>query len=577
MPMWAVEANCFRGAGVIDKATGVLAIPGGLTKMEHFINLSNTFWGHRDAKEKFIWHPWAEDMLEACCEHKYVGFAGSGSSGKSAFMAVWAMGNWLCQPYKTLALLTSTTIRDAKMRVWGAVHRYYYSGVHQIGISKMVTSPTPAIHTIKDGAVMLDAGLQLIPAEARKTSEVTGKMRGVKQKRVFLCADELSELSQALLDTAKSNLSNADIFHMTAAANPKSYMDPFGVFVKPVDGWNSITVDDTQWAIEGGVCLHFDALKNPNFLARENLWPIQKYEKVDDALAREGAIESPGFWRDFRAFWCPLGFEASIYSESEILQFNGMDKAEWSGARKEAVAGFDPNYSGGDRAVLRVGYFGTSADGQDQIEFGPSFDVEEDLSDKKTARNFQIARKLIALLKEHNVPLSNLGVDATAGGNIFCDILANEAGSDSFLRVQFGAKATTRAVSNLDPTPANEKYKNRVTELWCVGLEYLRAGQFRGIDNILVQELTERRYETTRATSVTLMTVEPKIRMKARTGKSPDNADASVLLIDVCRERFGLQSEDGRSVHGSAASGSHVWRNAFSRMKPLKRSMNNRR
>lgn len=578
LPMWKVEAEAYRHYHKRRK-NGEWVVPGRLpTRDEHFINLSNIFWGNRGAA-KFIWHPWAEDMLHESIRNKFVGFAGSASSGKSRFVAVWGLINFTVAPLETLVMVTSTTIRDAKLRAWGAVTEYWNAGPSRLGIGKIVNSPTPLIYPINpaDGSRVVDTGILLIPAEAKKTNEVTGKVRGAKANRVFLCADELSELSHALLDTAKTNLINNPTFHMIGAANPKSYLDPFGVMVRPTLGWNSICVEDTKWEIDGGVCLHFDALKNPNYVARENLWPIQKWEKIDDALQRDGAAESPGFWRDFRAFWCPTGHETAIYSEVEIIQFKAMEKAEWSGAKKIPIAGFDPNYSGGDRAVLRIGWFGTDINGQDVIEFGPFYDIEEDVTDKETARNFQIARSVVERLKEHNVDIRNLAVDATAGGDIFCDILANESGFNSFLRVQFGSKATDRPVSSLDTTPANQKYRNRVTEIWCVGLEYLRASQLKGMDAPLVRELTERKYETTRATSVTLMSVEPKIKMKARIGRSPDNADASVLLIDIARERFGLRSQDAVGVKGSVQAGGQVWRKAFRRFGSFSRSMQNRR
>jgi hypothetical protein len=53
-----------------------------------------------------------------------------GSSGKSDFMAVWILLNWLAAPYHTLGLLTSTSIRDSKKRVWGAVARYWPAIAH---------------------------------------------------------------------------------------------------------------------------------------------------------------------------------------------------------------------------------------------------------------------------------------------------------------------------------------------------------------------------------------------------------------------------------------------------------------
>lgn len=579
MPDWAIELFCFLHQGKISKSTGVKLVPEPRHKAEHFINAANCFWGHKKSSSRFIWHPWAEDMLYAACEHKYVGLAGSGSCGKSRFMAVWCILNWMAAPKHTLCLLTSTTIRESKQRVWGAVADYFQSGPASLGIGKIISTPTPAIHAIIDGVRKEDAGLQLVPGDAKKSAEVTSKVRGIKQSRVILAADELSELSHALLETAMSNLVNNDDFSLIGAANPNSYLDPFGMFVEPLGGWKSICAEDESWPMKrGGICLHFDALKNPNFVAKENIWPIQKWEKVQEALNKPDAQTSPGFWRDYRAFWCPTGMDSSIYSEVEIINNDGDKPAEWSGRRKIPIAGFDPNYSGGDRAILYTGFYGDNPDGVEQIEFGEYFEINEDVTNKQVSASVQKARRILDILREKGIALNNLAIDATAGGSIFCDVLANEAQSDRFLRVRFNEAATDRPVSTLDPTPAKDLYRNRVTEIWCVGVEFLRAGQLRGIGTELMREMTERRYQTTRASgSVTKMVVEPKVNMKARTQRSPDIADAAFVMLDLVRERYSIRSNDGRAINGGPNNRGKMWRKALSGLTKRSRPVNLRR
>ena len=90
--------------------------------------------------------------------------------------------------------------------------------------------------------------------------------------------------------------------------------------------------------------------------------------------------------------------------------------------------------------------------------------------------------------------------------------------------------------SGISPVRANEKFSNRVTELWYVGVEFLRSGQLKGITPDLARELTARKYSTM---SGGKLVVEPKKDMKARMGKSPDLADAAFMLLDICRHRLG--------------------------------------
>lgn len=536
---WSIELHAYRTVA-----------KDGTPREENFKRAAMLFFSK--TSEPFVWHPWAEDMLHECCYNQFVGFAGCGSSGKSDFMAVWSLLNWLAAPYHTLSLLTSTSIRDSKKRVWGAIQRYW-PAIKPVAPAKLADTPTPAIYVMKGDQRIEQAGIYLIPAEAKKTNEVTGKMRGMKAPRVFLAADELSELSHALLDTAMSNLANNAVLHICAAANPVSYYDPFGKFVEPKEGWSSITVNEDRWETKlGGVCLHFDALRNPNYLARENVWPIQKWEKIEEAVERLGE-ESPMFWRDYRGFWPPGGISKAIYSESEIIKFKGDQPPLWQGT-KVRIAGVDPSFvSGGDRCVVYIGSYGLNRDGCDQISFDRFYYVEDDAS-SNDPRTFQIAEKISAILRSEGVQSRYLGVDVTGGGVPFCDALSRILGANDFLRVHFGGSPSERSLSVYDSTPASEKYVNRVTELWFGAKEYLQNGQLRGVGPDLASEMTSRNYETRKSGGMKLC-VEPKADMKLRIGRSPDIADAAFVMLEVVRERLGIrppqEMRNGRPVASS--------------------------
>lgn len=534
---WTIELFAYRHSKQLIGKADFLAPD------EHFKRASKMFW-HKKT-ENFIWHPWAEEMLHECCHNQFVGFAGCGSSGKSDFMAVWALLNWLAAPYHTLSLVTSTSIRDAKKRVWGAIQRYW-PALKPVAPAKLTDTPTPAIYAIRGEQRMEQAGVYLIPAEAKKTNEVTGKMRGMKAARVIVAADELSELGHALIDTAISNLSNNAELHISAAANPVSYYDPFGKFVEPKNGWSSVSVNDDRWETKlGGVCLHFDALKNPNYLAKENLWPIQKWEKIEEARERLGE-DSPMFWRDYRGFWPPQAVSKSIYSEAEIVRFLADRPPFWASSPTRVI-GIDPSFvSGGDRCVLYVGSFGSNKDGVDQISFDKFYYLEDDATDAEP-RTFQIARKISQIVSAESVDWHHVGVDVTGGGVPFCDALATVGRSNEFLRVHFGGAPSSRTLSAYDSTLASDKYCNRVTELWFGAKELLQNGQLRGVGVDLAREMTARNYETRKSGTMKVL-VESKSDMKARTGKSPDIADAAFVMLEVIRERLGIRvPQDGSS------------------------------
>ena len=57
-----------------------------------------------------------------------------------------------------------------------------------------------------------------------------------------------------------------------------------------------------------------------------------------------------------------------------------------------------------------------------------------------------------------------------------------------------------------------------------------------------------RTYETTKSGGVKIK-VESKTDYRSRTGHSPDIADAAFVLIDLCRERFGLSGNERFEVN----------------------------
>jgi hypothetical protein len=101
----------------------------------------------------------------------------------------------------------------------------------------------------------------------------------------------------------------------------------------------------------------------------------------------------------------------------------------------------------------------------------------------------------------------------------------------------------------------------------------MESGQIRGVCPDLARELTGRRY-TTGATAGSLdatVAIEPKRQMKARSGVSPDIADAFLMLFDLCRSRLGFRAQAGRAT---AQRKSESWNNF--RKKKLKLSGGNR-
>lgn len=510
---------------------------GGLGKAAHFKRIVQHLWG-KDSRKQFIWHPWADDMNEEACRHHYLGVSGSGSSGKTDFFAVKGIVDYICAPQNTLVLMTSTSLKEARKRIWGACLDYWSAVpglpgkvIDSMGLIRLQTGDGKAKEKFSDRC-----GISLIAAEKKQEREAIGKLIGLKQQRLIFIGDEMPELSEAILEACYTNLSLNPEFWLFALGNFKSIYDPFGQFTKPKGGWGSITVDDREWETERGLCLHFDALQSPNWIAGENKWPIIKVESIQAAIDHEG-MESPGFWRMFRSFPCPGGSEQGIYSEADIIKFKAEEIPIWEGG-KIRVAGLDPSFTlGGDRAPLVFGWYGRDSLGRMVICADKEVVLSADVTKKEEPFSYQIARQFRDVCEAEGCLPENAAYDRTGAGGPFGDIVAEEW-SPKVLGVQFGGKASELPFSALASEPAVNKCANRVSELWWIGLEFLRNRQLKGIFPSLAREMCARQYETEKGGQLRLK-VESKEDMRSRIGKSPDTADAFFIMIDLCRTRHG--------------------------------------
>jgi len=356
----------------------------GLPVSGYFKEVVKILWPKGSPGEVII-HPWFEDMLEAACEHRRVVIHGCASSGKSRFTAAWAVVNWLADPRNTMVLVTSTSLKDSRQRIWGDIVKlFHYSTIPLPG--KLIDSS--GIIKTDDGSGKLDDknSISILPGAPDQAAESIGKIIGRKNKRVFLLADELTELAPSLVNGAQSNLEANTFFQMIGLGNFKSIYDPLGEMAEPVDGWKSITPDDTRWENKkGGVTVRLDGLKSPNLLAGEDKWPILGIKKIRNF---KETLKGLQLWRMLRSFPSPSGDEALIITEADLISANASDKVIWEGV-PTPVGALDPGFTnGGDRSVFFPGKWGRNIEGIWVLEYGTPEILEEDVENaEKTPRS----------------------------------------------------------------------------------------------------------------------------------------------------------------------------------------------
>jgi hypothetical protein len=509
----------------------------------YFWRICDELWNREDLPEPMmVRHPWAEQMIRAALKDKYLAIGGSASSGKSHTMAAWGIIQWLCQPRDTLVLMTSTTLREARKRVWGSVMSLL--SVIEGAPIKIRDSIGNAAYVDENGTLIERAGLSLIAAERSKTRDAIGKIIGIKQKRVIMIGDELSELSESILQAGLTNLSKNPFFQMIGMSNPNSRFDAFGVWSEPKKGWESI---DTQTADEwrtkwGGKYIRLDGERSPNIVLGEVKYPwLPTAEKLEEDRLLLGA-ESRGYMRMVRAIFFDSDETTGIYSEAEMAKSGALGDVDWA-EKPTVVAGVDPAFTnGGDRTILYTAEVGYARNGQYVCKLGEAIHLNDDASNKAIPRTYQIVHQIIDHCKRRNISANNVALDSTGAGAPFCDVLAGEWES-SFMRVTFGGKASDKRVSMNSQLTGAELYTNRVSELWFVGKELMRTRQIYGVSSDLAQEMCARNYDMVKTGSLKVK-IESKIEFKARFGRSPDLADAAFLALDCARQRMGLVAVD---------------------------------
>lgn len=535
---FTIELRCFRD--------GVTQEDGGLGKAGHFREIVTILWGPHNDRQYFRWDPWAERKLEASCTHKYLAVSGCASSGKSDFYAIWAIVNFLAAPTETMVLITSTSLKESRGRIWGRVEDYWLAAQHVCGgqlPGKLVSSIGMIRFDDPSGEYKTSdrCGIHLIAGEKKKEKESIGKMIGLKNQRVLFIADELPELSHAILEAAFSNLAANPEFQLIGIGNPASIYDPHGVLSKPKGGWVTVTVDDEEWETEKGFHIRFDALKSPNVLAGKTIYPyLPTQAKIDAAMSDTGGEDSAAFWRMWRGMWNPHGGTESVVSEADIIKFACEETlVRWKSAPVEFAfldAGFT---TGGDRSISHFGKFGIDKDDKPVLLYNSYVNITEDVTKKGSPRNFQIVEKWRTICMERGITPDRAAYDNT-GAAAFGDIVSS-VWSRQVTPINFGGKASSLPISVFDKTLACDKYANRATEIWCVLKEYMRSGQIRGIGPDLGQELTARRMKLKKDLGLKAQ-VEPKEIYRSRVGKSPDIADAALGLLDFLRSKYRFRA-----------------------------------
>lgn len=526
---------------------------------EHFKRIITAMFGGDFVPEKtrYHWNPMNEAMNEEAFKHRFLGFAGGGSSGKSTYGAIYVFMMYLLRPYEVKGLITSTTLADAQGRIWGEIEKFWnwsgaFFGSMDALPGKLVRSEGYIRGIDATGNPSRLTGLQLIPGGESQYKQTLTKI-GFHAPFVILIADELPLLNMEFYTTVGSNLRTNKKYQMIGIGNPASYYDPFGVFTEPRDGWASISEDSEGWHTKDGYVLHIDMEKSPNVLAGRDVYPgilsYKTFRQYQEDL-RNGAMSRANYARMVKGFYSATGDAESIYTEAEIITAQGdqspTEKGWWVGPQVEGLS-LDPAFThDGDRAAatrFKTGkiYLAEQEMTVDAIEIMETR-ILGDTTQKNLDKSDLVAEEFVAWMKELGIEPRNTALDVTGGGKSFKSLLARIMGSRETLEVNFGGKYTAPPGQQKKERP----YDDRVTEIWYLGKRLLKSCQLYGLKPAVIREMTARSYMTTSGSAVK---VEGKKAMKKRTGKSPDLADSVFVGLELAIKRMRLSLDKDTAMN----------------------------
>lgn len=506
-------------------------------RLTHFKRIVGYCWPDR------VWHDWTERRIDGLSRCDFVSWAGAASGGKTDDAGLYAMVWWLSDPAHSTVILTSTTGKMIRRRIWPVIQRLYHGfcvDSHKYGTPKyefpgdLIDSEMTLRARFDDTRRDSKSAIFAKAVKDGNTSKAAADIQGMHNKRVLVIIDEATDTPPAIFDVLTNLIAGTSEFQCLVIGNPSSRLDQHGRFSEPLRGWGSVTIEDEEWETviqlngKPGLCQRFDGERCPNVLNPRTetkfLMSVQQLEGYRSKLGER----SPDFWKWAKGFWPPAGITNTVMDEMDVIKCGATSRVTFIG-RRTPVAGLDPGF-GGDDCVLCLGAVGDIAGlGGLVVQVEKVIVLHAD-AEKPDPVDYQIARETKSECEAFGVRPENFSADATGIGRGVFAILHQEW-SGRIHRVEFGGQATEIPASEDDQRPARQVYDRRVTELWFSARTLMRSGRLKGMTQEQVRDFTTREYKTRGG----LYYLQTKEEMRETYGRSPDHGDALAVMIDGIR------------------------------------------
>lgn len=489
--------------------------------------------GNYKAAAQMAWpwfqqNEWTDKIWVAIEKYDRLCIMGHGSASKTFTASVWFLLDWLAYTDKTALILTSATIPSMDRRIWADFKTLWTKS--KIDLSS-VASILDAKRMIRQS---VSEGKAAVHAVAAESEDAETKIQGMHMPRNRVIIDEADNPYSSSIWPALVNLGTSGHLKWVALANPTDKNSEFGFHCEPRDGWDSINPEiDFEWTSKLDChVMRLDGLQSPNILAGEDKYPFLLNNESVARTRETSGTNSPEWWTMIRAFYAPEGLSANIFPGGLVSR--SQKPILWYGETID-VAACDPAFEGGDSCILTVGKMGRVAENPQRtaLEVSEAFIIKRKDTTKTLA--FDYAEQIVTILKDRKVLPENFGIDTTGTQGPFADIIEESFGK-GIVRVNFGGAATNKKITAEDKSPAVERYKNFVTELWYVAREWCRLGlvYFKDPHRDLRIQLESRQYHLKGKHAKSgreVIQAETKLEMKARGLRSPDCFIAGTMVL----------------------------------------------
>ena len=535
-----------------------------LLDSEQYLEAASMLWGG----EMFNSEPESVvRVFNALRDNAKVLFCGASSMGKSYNAGVWMYLDWRRDPLYTSVKCVGISEDQVRKHVFA----------HLAKLHRTAALPMAEQVDIRDSDMWMgvkEAGYEFgITAIAYKQSqETSGGLKGYKSmavranahpkfghmSRLRFLGDEGQNWPNGPfkdLNTTMSQITGPEMVKIAIAFNPENTSQLVVRMAEPEGGWNADDLDKLyDWKSEYGwqVC-RLDAAKCENVIQRKNIHHgLQTYEGYVSYL-RAGGDNSPNYWCFARGFppmkgsvntiippgWPQEQRGEAIFVNNPIvlasvdLAFMGQDSAQMAVARWGLASGWH-DYNG--KQTIFMDRLNVSQPRPRHV-----LQIDQILPMAKHDDSVKMAEEIMGRCNMLNIKPNWLVVDKTSIG----------LGTHSHLNKVFGEvhgiawneRATESKILSEDKEGANKQCDGIMSELWWAFRRWLDPRTSAILVNPIIPtqplhtQLTSRRYRNGKNG----IKVEAKEEYKSRnTGKSPDEADAVVMLVALVRKNADM-------------------------------------